>query len=868
MMLRFRRHALAFGALAMVVGGLSVVSPAGVVDAAGPPVASLPTDNPANWTPNVLDGQVNSIWQFGNKVVVGGTFTQIANSTSNGGTVYNQAYLAAFDATTGVVDAGFDPVLNNHVEAIVPGTDANTLFVGGAFNTVDGTFRRKVAKLNLSNGSLVEAFDADGVNGQVDGTTMKRTFNGTTFGPGSSLDNWSNNIMGDLPTMTGIFFDPATASVYYTVDGQSSLYRRAFLPESGVLHAEPSTVTTGNVGTLNPSRVAGMFLADGRLYFVDENSGNLFSMAWNNGAPTGSATSENSTADWRARALFLALASSGNTPPTADIAAPICDDNVCEFDGTGSSDSDGTIVSHEWDFGDGGLTGTGASTSHTYTAGDTYTVTLTVTDDQGAIDTDQVVVNPSDPPNEAPTAAIATPSCVDNVCEFDGTGSSDSDGTIASYLWYFGDGDTGTGPNPSHAYTTGGKYTVELVVTDDDGASASTEISVTVTAANNPIVPVVPARVLETRSGPAFQTIDGKAQGIGRRTAGTVTALNVTGRGGVPANADAVILNVTAVSPTAAGYLTVYPCGTARPLASNVNYTAGQVIPNSVLAKIGTAGKVCIFTLAATDIVIDVNGYVPDGASPSTVVPARVLETRSGPAFQTIDGKAQGIGRRTAGTVTALNVTGRGGVPANADAVILNVTAVSPTAAGYLTVYPCGTARPLASNVNYTAGQVIPNSVLAKIGTAGKVCIFTLAATDIVIDVNGYVPDGASPSTVVPARVLETRSGPAFQTIDGKAQGIGRRTAGTVTALNVTGRGGVPANADAVILNVTAVSPTAAGYLTVYPCGTARPLASNVNYTAGQVIPNSVLAKIGTAGKVCIFTLAATDIVIDVNGYV
>jgi PKD repeat protein len=352
-----------------------------------------------------------------------------------------------------------------------------------------------------------------------------------------------------------------------------------------------------------------MFLTDGRLYFVDETSGNLSSMAWNNGAPTGSTTLEDNTADWRARALFLANASIVNTPPTAVIAAPSCDDNVCEFDGTGSSDTDGTIVSHEWNFGDGGLTGTGASTSHTYTAGGAYTVTLTVTDDQGATDTAQVVVNPSDPPNEAPTA-VAAGSCTVNVCTFSSTGSSDSDGTIASYLWYFGDGTTGTGANPTHTYSTGGNYTVELVVTDDDGASASIEIGVTATAANNPMVPVVPARVLETRSGAAYQTIDGKSQGIGRRTAGTVTELTVTGRGGVPADADAVFLNVTAVSPAAAGYLTVYPCGATRPLASNVNYTTGQVIPNAVLAKIGTSGKVCIFTLAATDIVIDVNGSV------------------------------------------------------------------------------------------------------------------------------------------------------------------------------------------------------------------------------------------------------------------
>ncbi len=146
MMFRFRRHALLVGALSVAVLGLSVVSPGHITVAAGPPVASLPTDNPANWTPNVLDGQVNAIWQFGTKVVIGGTFTQIADSTVNGGTVYDRTALAAFDATTGVVDANFDPVLDGDVEAIIPATDASTFFIGGAFNTVDGANRRKVAE--------------------------------------------------------------------------------------------------------------------------------------------------------------------------------------------------------------------------------------------------------------------------------------------------------------------------------------------------------------------------------------------------------------------------------------------------------------------------------------------------------------------------------------------------------------------------------------------------------------------------------------------------------------------------------------------------------------------------------------------------
>ncbi len=177
----------------------------------------------------------------------------------------------------------------------------------------------------------------------------------------------------------------------------------------------------------------------------------------------------------------------------------------------------------------------------------------------------------------------------------------------------------------------------------------------------------MPARLLETRSGPNEVTVDHLFEGIGKRAAGSTLELKVTGRGGVPADAEAVMLNVTAVSPDEPGFLTVFPCGTTLPKASNVNYVAGDVVPNAVLAKIGTGGKVCIYTKAAVDIVADVNGYVPAGGSPSSVVPARLLETRSGPNEVTVDHLFEGIGKRAAGSTLELKVTGRGGVPADAD---------------------------------------------------------------------------------------------------------------------------------------------------------------------------------------------------------
>jgi hypothetical protein len=79
----------------------------------------------------------------------------------------------------------------------------------------------------------------------------------------------------------------------------------------------------------------------------------------------------------------------------------------------------------------------------------------------------------------------------------------------------------------------------------------------------------------------------------------------------VPDDAGAVFLNVVAVNPSGPGYLTVFPCGSTAPLAANVNYSGGDIAANAVLAKVGDGGKICVFTLAATDLVIDVNGFTP-----------------------------------------------------------------------------------------------------------------------------------------------------------------------------------------------------------------------------------------------------------------
>lgn len=165
-----------------------------------------------------------------------------------------------------------------------------------------------------------------------------------------------------------------------------------------------------------------------------------------------------------------------NQAPTADFSSDV-DDLAVAFDAGASSDPDGSLVSYDWDFGDG-ATGTGKNANHEYASGDTYSVTLTVTDDRGdsATKTRDVTVAA----NEGPTAQFSSQAS-DLDVSVDAGGSTDPDGSIASFEWEFGDGDTATGPTATHHFATAGTYAVTLTVTDDDGVSDSVSKDVTVT---------------------------------------------------------------------------------------------------------------------------------------------------------------------------------------------------------------------------------------------------------------------------------------------------------------------------------------------------------------------------------------------------
>ena len=213
----------------------------------------------------------------------------------------------------------------------------------------------------------------------------------------------------------------------------------------------------------------------------------------------------------------------------------------------------------------------------------------------------------------------------------------------------------------------------------------------------------------------------------GGPAAGSVTTVQVTGRGGVPAGVEAVVLNVTVTEPQSDGFVTVYPCDVPRPTdTSSLNYTTGQTVPNAVVVKPSASGTVCLYTMSAAHLVVDVNGYLAAGSAFGPITPARLLDSRGS------------LGVRSAGTVTPVQVAGQGGVPNGATSAVLNVTVTEAQGPGFVTVYPCDVPRdPNTSNLNYVAGQTVPNAVFVKLSNDGTVCVFTSNSVQLVVDVNG-----------------------------------------------------------------------------------------------------------------------------------
>lgn len=347
-------------------------------------------------------------------------------------------------------------------------------------------------------------------------------------------------------------------------------------------------------------------------------------------------------------------------------------------------------------------------------------------------------------------------------------------------------------------------------------------------------VPVNPVRVLDTRTSGAP---------VGR---GGVVTVDLTAR--TPANATAVILNVTAIEPSAPTWVAVWPATEERPLASNLNVFPGQVRANQVSVGLDPADRrISLYNNeGTTHLMADLAGYYIDGAATryNFVRPGRLLDTRNtgGP-----------VGGQTYRDVDV------SWLPDTVTAVTFNLTAVDATTPTWVAAYPAGSPQPLASTLNLNPGEVVPNQVTVRLNANQKVRLFNNGGfVHLLFDMVGYydTAGGSHFVPITPERALDTReTGPTLNP-------------GIYVAL-----GPWPDNFTGVAANLTGTNSTAPQYVTVYPGGQTPPATSNLNLFAGQTAANAVNAGIGFEPAVGENAINFTnnngnvDIIFDVAGF-
>lgn len=424
--------------------------------------------------------------------------------------------------------------------------------------------------------------------------------------------------------------------------------------------------------------------------------------------------------------------------------------------------------------------------------------------------------------------------------------------------------DFGTTPGTNIVVNTAG---TSLTVTSP-AAALPGPVSLSVTTPAGPSVPnpsltytylavpavftaMTPHRLLDTRT----------VGGGGPFGAGETRTLTIGGVAGVPAGAEGVLVNLTVTDTTSSTFETLYPTGTTQPSASNLTAALGQTVGHLVEVPLGTNGQISIYNHSGSShVVVDLEGYYTAGTATSggtvNVKPALILNTAA----------KKGGGPVKAGAPRRLVVTGVGGVPAtHVAAVIFYLSANTTSTNSYATVYPAGTAEPVASNVNWAKGTSFSNLVTAKVGSGGAIEIANhLGTANFTVVVTGYVTAAGAPhpgsfNTPLPSALLYNSAAVG----SGGPLGVGQ-----VRALTVAGVDGVSASATSVVLDVTVNGATAASALTAYGAGTARPATSTMAWLKGQSVSTLVIVPLGAGGKIDLYNqFGHVNVSVTVEGY-
>jgi len=402
---------------------------------------------------------------------------------------------------------------------------------------------------------------------------------------------------------------------------------------------------------------------------------------------------------------------------------------------------------------------------------------------------------------------------------------------------------------------------------------------------SNPYTPVAPFRVCDTRPAvggvPSNQCNTGSTgAGSGPIGSGQARVITIGTFGGVPATGvTAVVINVTAIAPTNATFLAIYPDGDSLPSTSSLNPLAHEVVAN--LVEVGmTNGKIDVFNDVGTiNVAIDIEGYVSatsNGLYTAASAPLRICDTRApGGGIPTTRCNTTGPAPLGPNTTLTFNVNGGGSpVPGTGvTAVVFNLTGIAPSQSTVLTAFT-GTPRPLASNLNINPHTAVPNRVIVPVTCTGGNCTVSIwnsvGTINIAVDIDGWFSaSGHSFSALpTPVRVCNTQNGNS--SVQGCTKGAVAAGSAHVLNLVVTNVDGIPSTATAIVANVTAVNATTSTFATVFPgpAGAAVPGASDINVTSIYPVPNLVVVGVGSDGSINLFNdVGSVNFIVDVVGY-
>jgi len=382
-------------------------------------------------------------------------------------------------------------------------------------------------------------------------------------------------------------------------------------------------------------------------------------------------------------------------------------------------------------------------------------------------------------------------------------------------------------------------------------AAASVSQTFTVTATSSPsalqFVPVTPCRIADTR-------LANGAYGGPELAAATQRDFLIPGSTcGIPSNAAAYSLNVTAVPTGGLGFLAIFPSGSTRPLVSTLN-SDSRVKANAAIVPAGNNGGVTVYVSDASHVILDINGYFVSGNSSALafypVTPCRISDTRlaNGPLG----------GPYLAATVTrTIPVQSSScGLPSTAQAYSLNFTAIPHSWLGYLSTWPAGQSQPVVSTLN-SGGAITANAAIVPAGAGGAINVYASNDSDLAIDVDGYFAPastgGLSLYTVTPCRVLDTR------TSSGAFNGIINVLISSTTCLSAS-------TAQAFVLNATVVPPSGLSYITLWPNGQTQPVVSTLNANDGAITSNMAIVPT-VNGSISVFSTNPTQSILDISAY-